>query len=31
MNSLIKDKMVRRGFHLTSIDLFSGPGGNVTS
>lgn len=30
MNSLIKDKMVRRGFHLTSIDLFSGPGGLAT-
>ena len=30
MNSLINNKMVRQGFHLTSIDLFSGPGGLAT-
>lgn len=30
MNSLLKAKMERLGFHLTSIDLFSGPGGLAT-
>lgn len=30
MNSLLKSKMKRWGFHLTSIDLFSGPGGLAT-
>ncbi len=30
MNSLLKTKMKEFGFHLTSIDLFSGPGGLAT-
>lgn len=30
MNSLLKEKMDRLGYHLTSIDLFSGPGGLAT-
>lgn len=30
MNTLLKYKMERWGFHLTSIDLFSGPGGLAT-
>ena len=30
MNSRLKAKMERLGFHLTSIDLFSGPGGLAT-
>lgn len=30
MNSLLKTKMKEYGFHLTSIDLFSGPGGLAT-
>ena len=30
MNSLLRAKMERLGFHLTSIDLFSGPGGLAT-
>ena len=30
MNRLLENKMKRQGFHLTSIDLFSGPGGLAT-
>lgn len=30
MNTLLKAKMNQLGFHLTSIDLFSGPGGLAT-
>ena len=30
MNSLLKAKMESQGYHLTSIDLFSGPGGLAT-
>lgn len=30
MNSLLKKKMESLGYHLTSIDLFSGPGGLAT-
>ena len=30
MNSLLEAKMKRHGFHLTSIDLFAGPGGLAT-
>ena len=30
MNSLLEAKMKRLGFHLTSIDLFAGPGGLAT-
>ena len=30
MNQLLQTKMKRLGFHLTSIDLFSGPGGLAT-
>lgn len=30
MNNLLERKMTTQGFHLTSIDLFSGPGGLAT-
>ena len=30
MNRLLQAKMIRLGYHLTSIDLFSGPGGLAT-
>ena len=30
MNNRLKNRMKINGFHLTSIDLFSGPGGLAT-